>query len=219
MRCKSVRIFLNLLAALAVVLASAVAQAQSLPSPNPAATVKVMVFGDSLVAGYGLALADSFPAQLEARLRADGRDISVINAGVSGDTTSSGLTRLDWALTQKPDFFILVLGGNDMLRQVDLAVTRANLDKIVGKVHALGIPVLIAGMRPYRNFAGLGGGGLEGVYEDIADKYDALLYPFFLKGVELDAKYNLDDGIHPNKQGVALIVEGIYDDVKELLSE
>ena len=186
-------------------------------TPSPSPQKKLMVFGDSLVAGYGLPLGDAFPAQLEAKLKSNGYDIQVINAGVSGDTTSSGLTRLDWALTQKPDYFILVLGGNDMLRQVDTTVTRSNLEKIVQKVRGQNIPVLMAGMRTYRNFAGVGGAGLEEIYEDVADKYDTALYPFFLDGVALHAAYNLDDGIHPNKQGVAMIVDAIYDDVKDLI--
>lgn len=192
---------------------------QTLRAQTAPAEKKIMVFGDSLVAGYGLPVGDAFPAQLEARLKADGHAIKVINAGVSGDTTSAGLTRLDWSLTQKPDYFVLVLGGNDMLRRVDLAVTRANLDKIVEKVRARNIPVLIAGMRTYRNLDESGADGLQKIYEDVARKHGASLYPFFLDGIALDAKYNLDDGIHPNKQGVAIIVDKIYDDVKSLISQ
>ena len=179
---------------------------------------KIMVFGDSLVAGYGLPFGDAFPAQLEAKLKADGQNITVINAGVSGDTTSAGLTRLDWSLTQKPDYFLLVLGGNDMLRRVDPSVTRQNLDKIVQKVRAQNIPVLIAGMRTYRNLDETGADPLEKIYKDIAQKHGAMLYPFFLEGVALDAKLNLDDGAHPNKQGIAIIVDNIYDDVKKLIA-
>lgn len=214
---KAIGRFFKVLAVLVAVFMFAAVVSVQAETPAAPAAKKLMVFGDSLVAGYGLPLADSFPSQLEAKLKADGYDISVINAGVSGDTTSSGLTRLDWALAQKPDYFILVMGGNDMLRQVDLSVTRSNMNKIAEKVHAQKIPMLIAGMRPYRNFAGIGGGGLEDIYEDVADKYEAILYPFFLDGVALKAQYNQDDGIHPNKQGVAIIVDNIYDDVKELL--
>lgn len=188
------------------------------PEAQNTAPKKIMVFGDSLVAGYGLPFGDAFPAQLEAKLKADGYDITVINAGVSGDTTSAGLTRLDWSMTQKPDYFVLVLGGNDMLRQVDPAVTRANLDKIVEKVRAQNIPVLLAGMRTYSNLDDKGGDGLEKIYQDIATKHGVALYPFFLDGVALDAKYNLNDGIHPNKEGVAIIVDKIYDDIKKLIT-
>lgn len=192
---------------------------ETLRAAPAAAQKKLMVFGDSLVAGYGIPVTDAFPAQLEAKLKADGHDIKVINAGVSGDTTSAGLTRLDWSLSQKPDYLILVLGGNDMLRQVDQKVTRDNLDKIVKAVRGRDIPVLIAGMRSYRNLAAIQGGGIEAIYTDIARDNDALLYPFFLEGVALDAQYNLDDGIHPNRAGVARIVESIYPTVLELLKK
>ncbi len=178
---------------------------------------KLMVFGDSLVAGYGMSLDQAFPAQLEKKLQAAGHTIKVINAGVSGDTTSAGLTRLDWALQQNPDYVIVVLGGNDMLRQVDTKVTRENLEKILAKLKERKIPTLLAGMRAYRNMNDFFGGGFETIFEETADKYDAVYYPFFLDGVALNAQYNLDDGIHPNPAGVNVIVEKIYDDVEELL--
>lgn len=220
MRHKSPSALFNVL--VAALLAVTVLVPQTLRAQTPdaqkTATKKIMVFGDSLVAGYGLPFGDAFPAQLETRLKADGYDIAVINAGVSGDTTSAGLTRLDWSLSQNPDYFILVLGANDMLRQVDPAVTRANLDKIVEQVRAKNIPVLIAGMRPYQNLGATAGGGLEKIYRDVAAAHGALLYPFYLEGVALDARYNLDDGMHPNKQGIAIIVDKIYADVKKLIA-
>lgn len=178
---------------------------------------KLMVFGDSLVAGYGMSLDQAFPAQLEKKLQADGHNIKVINAGVSGDTTSAGVTRLDWALQQNPDYVMVVLGGNDMLRQIDTKVTRENLEKILAKLKEHNIPTLLAGMRAYRNMNDFFGGGFESIFEETADKYDAVYYPFFLDGVALNAQYNLDDGIHPNPAGVGVIVERIYDDVKDLL--
>ena len=202
-------IVVSVLFALAVFLPASL-HAQTTPAPAPK---KLMVFGDSLVAGYGLPYGDSFPAQLEQKLKADGHDIQVVNAGVSGDTTSAGLTRLEFALSQEPDYFILVLGGNDMLRQVDRSVTRDNLSRILRAVKARKIPVLMAGMRSYSNF----GGGFEKIYKDLARENDVLLYPFFLEGVALDAQYNLDDGIHPNKRGIGRIVDSIYPDVKKLL--
>lgn len=180
---------------------------------------KLMVFGDSLVAGYGIAITDSFPAQLEKKLQADGRNIKVINAGVSGDTTSAGVTRLDWSLSQKPDYVIVVLGGNDMLRQIDQKVTRDNLDKIIKALRRRDIPVLLAGMRSYRNLSAISGGDIATVYEDIAKSNDVLLYPFFLEGVALEAPYNLDDGIHPNPAGIAKIVDNIYPSVMKLLEQ
>ncbi len=192
---------------------------QTLRAQTAETPKKLMVFGDSLVAGYGLPVGDAFPAQLEAKLKADGHNITVINAGVSGDTTSAGLTRLNWSLTQKPDYFVLVLGGNDMLRQVDPKVTRKNLDDIVKTVRAQNIPVLMAGMQTYRNLGDGQTDALAQIYRDIAAKHDALLYPFFLDGIALNAAYNLDDGIHPNKQGVAIIVDKIYPDVKKLIGQ
>ena len=196
------------------VMTASTLRAESVPAQK-----KLMVFGDSLVAGYGLPNADSFPAQLEARLKREGYDIKVINAGVSGDTTSAGLTRLDWALGQKPDYFVLVLGGNDMLRQVDRAVTRSNLDKIVAKVRAQNIPVLIAGMRAYENLAAAGGENLAAIYADVGKKHGAAVYPFFLEGVAMNADLNLDDGIHPNTRGIGVIVDNMLPDVKKLLAE
>lgn len=204
---------------LVTVLASHSLRAQTSDAAKKSTAEKLMVFGDSLVAGYGIPYGDSFPSQLGAKLKADGYDITVINAGVSGDTTSAGLTRLDWSLTQKPDYFILVLGGNDMLRQVDRNVTRDNLDKIVTKVKAQNIPVLIAGMRPFGNLEDARVEGLEKIYTDVAAKHDVALYPFFLDGIAMDAQYNLQDGIHPNKAGVAIIVDKIYPAVKKLIGK
>ena len=208
-RFNSFPLFFKLLFA-GLLLVAAPAQAQE-------AQKKLMVFGDSLVAGYGMAIDEAFPAQLEKKLQADGHNIKVINAGVSGDTTSAGVTRLDWALQQNPDYVIVVLGGNDMLRQIDTKVTRENLEKILTKLKERKIPTLLAGMRAYRNMNDFFGGGFETIFEETADKFDAVYYPFFLDGVALNAQYNLDDGIHPNPAGVNVIVEKIYDDVKKLL--
>lgn len=184
-----------------------------------AAGKKLMVFGDSLVAGYRLPPEDSFPAQLERKLKTEGHDISVINAGVSGDTTSAGLTRLEWNLKQNPDYVIIVLGANDMMRQVDRKVTRGNFEKMLQILKDRKIPVLLAGMRSFRNYDAIFGGNFQEMYEELADEYDAVYYPFFLEDVAMEARYNLDDGIHPNKEGIALIVDNIYDDVQDLLDK
>lgn len=184
-----------------------------------AETRKLMVFGDSLVAGYGLPVDQSFPAQLEKKLKAEGYDITVINAGVSGDTTSGGVTRLDWVLEQsKPDAVIVVLGGNDMLRSVDVKVTRENLDKIVKTLKAKKLPVLLAGMQSYRNLSAPDD-GFNKIYGDIAKQNKVALYPFFLDGVALDQRLNQADGVHPNNEGVGIIVEKILPSVKDLLKE
>lgn len=166
----------------------------------------LLVFGDSLVAGYGLPRGDSLPAQLNAQFQKDAIPVRVRGAGVSGDTTAGGLARLDYALRTPPDYFLLVLGGNDMLRGVDPAVTRANLAKILDKLQARKIPVLLAGMRA----PGAGNTALDAVYTEMYKKlaadYNAVLYPFILDGVALDPKLTQQDGVHPTAQGVAVIV-------------
>lgn len=185
-----------------------------------AATKKILAFGDSLTAGYGMALEDAFPAQLERALKAEGINATVVNAGVSGDTTAGGVTRLAWTLDQsKPDAVILELGANDMLRAVDPAETKANLKRMLAVLKARKIPVLLAGMKAMTN---LGPGfviAYGGMYKALAKEYDAVYYPFFLEGVALKQELLLEDGMHPSPAGVAVIVKGILPDVKELLDE
>lgn len=179
----------------------------------------LMVFGDSLVAGYGLPLDQAFPAQLERKLKEEGHDVRVLNAGVSGDTTAGGLARLEWSLQDDPGFVILVLGGNDMLRAINPDVTRKNLKGMLEILKARKIPVLLSGMRSYRNLGEIFGGSYQRMYEDLAEEYDAVFYPFFLEDVALDATLNLEDGMHPNARGIAVIVDNIYDAVEELLEK
>lgn len=183
------------------------------------AETKILVFGDSLVAGYRLPLDQSFPAQLERKLKADGHDVKVINAGVAGDTTSGGLSRLEWTLKDKPDVAILELGANDMLRVIDPAVTRGNLDQMLAIFKKNDIPVLLTGMKPFRNLGTDFADSYDRMFKDLSTKYDVIFYPFFLDGVTFDAKLNLDDGLHPNEKGIAAIVNNIYDEVLELLDK
>lgn len=192
------------------VLASAALAADPAPS-------KIIVFGDSLVAGYGLPVDQSFPAQLQKKL---GDKVTVINAGVSGDTTSAGLTRLEWTLeTLKPDYAIVVLGGNDMLRSVPVAVTAANLEKIMAGFAGRRIPVLLCGMRGFPNVSPQQTAAFEALYPQLAKQYKGtVLYPFFLEGVALDPALNLEDGIHPNEKGIAVIVDKIMPAVQQLLN-
>lgn len=198
------------LAAILLIMASA---------PALAAEKTIMVLGDSLVAGYGLPLDRAFPAQLEKRLKAEGRAVRVINAGVSGETTSGLLSRLDWALSEKPDYAIIVTGGNDMLRAIDPKVTRKNLKDILETMKARKIPVLLAGMRSYKNLGEIFGGQYQEMYETLAEEYDAVHYEFFLDGVAINADLNQQDGIHPNEKGVAVIVDKMLDDVEDLLEK
>lgn len=180
----------------------------------------ILAFGDSLTVGHGIPLEKAFPAQLEERLREKGYEVTVINAGVSGETTSGGLTRLEWVLDQqKPDFVILELGANDMLRGVDPKVTRDNLQKMLDILKGKKLPVLLAGMRAMPNMGDLFGGRYQKLYKELAKKYDAVYYPFFLEGVILEPTLMQEDGLHPNVAGVAVIAENILPAVKKLLKK
>jgi acyl-CoA thioesterase-1 len=171
--------------------------------------LKILALGDSLMAGYGLPPGQGFAPQLERALKEHGVQAQVIDAGVSGDTTAGGLARLDWALADAPDLVILELGANDMLRGVDPAETRANLDAILAKLRQAGPKVLLAGMRAAPNLGPSYAGAFEKAYVDLAAKYAVPLYPFFLEGVATEAGLNLPDGLHPNAAGVQEIVRRI----------
>ncbi|MBL8712088.1 MAG: arylesterase [Alphaproteobacteria bacterium] len=180
---------------------------------------KLMVFGDSLTAGYGLPRGEAFPVKLQERLKQEGAEVEVLGQGVSGDTTAGGLSRIEYALKKNPDYVILELGGNDMLRAIDPAVTRANLTKMLEILKARKIPVLLAGMRVYGNLGPNVDAAYVKMYKELAEKYDCVLYPFFLDGVVADRALNLDDGIHPNEKGIAVIVDRILPAVAELLDK
>jgi acyl-CoA thioesterase-1 len=186
-------------------------------SAAAAETPKILAFGDSLTAGFGLPSGQGFPAQLEKRLRADGIAAHVINAGVSGDTTAGGLARLDWSLAEKPDLVILELGANDMLRGIDPATVRANLDKIIDKIKASGAKLLLAGMQASPNWGETYQKEFDRIYPELAQAHGVALYPFFLDGVAMDPDLNQPDRLHPNARGVAVIVERIAPDVADLL--
>lgn len=177
-----------------------------------------MAFGDSLVAGYGLKPEQAFPARLEARLKKKGIGAKVINAGVSGETSAGAVNRLEWSLNrQKPDYVILITGGNDMLRSVDPSLTRANLQKMMGIFKAHKVPVLVAGMRAFPNLGPGFAAAYPKMYRDVARAYSVVYYPFYLDGVALNSALNLDDGVHPNAAGVDVIVENILPAVEALL--
>ncbi len=179
--------------------------------------LRLVAFGDSLTAGYRLQASAAFPAQLERALAAQGRQVVVINAGVSGDTTAGGLARLDWMLDERPDAVILELGANDALRGVKPAVTYANLDRILTRLGARGVPVLLAGMLAPPNLGRRYGKRFNAVFPRLVEKHGVPLYPFFLAGVATDRALKLRDGMHPNRAGVAVMVARIMPYVLRLL--
>jgi acyl-CoA thioesterase I len=178
-------------------------------APAATKTPEILVFGDSLTAGFGLPPEASFPARLEAKMHADGIEVRVVNAGVSGDTTAGGLARLDWALADKPDLVIVELGANDALRGIDPATVRANLDAIIVKIQASGAKLLLAGMRAPPNWGEEYQDKFDRIYPELAHAHDAPLYPFFLEGVAMKPELNQPDGLHPNEHGVAAVVDRI----------
>jgi acyl-CoA thioesterase-1 len=164
--------------------------------------VTIVTLGDSLTAGYKLPRDAAFTSQLEAALRAKGYAVTVPNTGVSGETTAGGLSRLDWLLGDKPD----------------PAATRANLDKIMQKLKAAGVPVVLAGMMAPRNLGNTYAQAFDGIYPDLARTYDVPFYPFFLEGVALVPELNQEDGMHPTADGVAIITRGILPVVEQALA-
>jgi acyl-CoA thioesterase I len=166
----------------------------------------IVDFGDSLTAGYGLMPDQAFPARLEAWLHRHGIAARVVNAGVSGDTTTDGLARLDWALADKPDLVILALGANDALRGIDPATVRANLEAMIRKIEAEHAKVLLLGMLAPPNWGEAYDRAFDRIFPDLARRYHVALYPFFLEGVAMKPDLNQPDGLHPNARGVAVLV-------------
>ena len=181
--------------------------------------IKLVAFGDSLTAGYGVRPGEAFPVQLEAALRAKGLNVEVINSGVSGDTASAGLERFDWAVPDDADAVILELGANDALRGVAPEQTSMTLDKLLTKLGERKLPVLLAGMRAPKNWGDDYANKFDAIFPTLASKHNALLYPFFLDGVVMDRSMNQGDGIHPTGKGVAVIVSRIQPLVEELIAK
>ncbi len=198
--------------ALAFWLLPAAAGGASEPAP-----LRILAFGDSLVHGYGLDAEDTFPAQLERELDRAGYRAEVLNGGNSGDTTAAGLARLDWALSDRPDLAIVVLGANDGLRGIDPEETYRNLDAILSRLAAADLPVLLAGMLAPRNLGSDYAEAFDAVFPRLAEVHDVAFYPFFLDGVAMQPQLNQADGIHPNAAGVARVVAGILPSVVRLI--
>lgn len=184
-----------------------------------ATTRTIIAFGDSLVAGLGLSENEAFPARLEAALRGRGHDVTVVNAGVSGDTTSGGLARLEWSVPEGTGGVILELGANDMLRGLSPAQTLANLDVIIARLKERNIPVLLAGMRAAPNMGTDYASEFDQIYPELAKRHGIDLYPFFLDGVAAQPELNQSDGMHPNRAGVEVIVERMLPEIETFLSE
>lgn len=183
-----------------VVLSASFAQAQDKP-------LQLVGLGDSLMAGYQLPPSDSYTAQLETALKAKGVNVTITNAGVSGDTSSGGLARAEWSVPDGTDGVILELGANDALRGISPADTEKNLEAIIDGFKKRNIPVLLVGIMAPPNMGDDYAKRFNPIYENLAQKYGLPLYPFFLDGVVLDQKLQLEDRMHPNTQGVALMVE------------
>ncbi|ASY64673.1 Arylesterase precursor [Sinorhizobium sojae CCBAU 05684] len=172
-----------------------------------AETISLVGFGDSLMAGYQLAPEDAFPARLEKALKDKGYDVAISNAGVSGDTTAGGLARIDWSVPDGTKGVILELGANDALRGVPPEETRGNLEAMVKRLKERGIAVLLAGMLAPPNMGGDYAARFNAIYPELAKKYDLPFYPFFLDGVVTEAGLKLEDGMHPNGDGIGVMVE------------
>ena len=181
------------------------------------APIRIVALGDSLTAGYGLADQDGFVPRLRAALTAKGVVADIADAGVSGDTASDGLERLDWSVPQGTDAVIVELGANDMLRGIDPQVTRNALGAILARLAQRHIAVMFCGMKAAPNLGAQYGRAFDGIYRELAAKYGALLYPFFLDGVAADAALTQPDGLHPNAAGVGVIVGRILPKVEELV--
>ncbi|TPN83693.1 arylesterase [Mesorhizobium sp. CU2] len=188
-------------------------------SPARAETFSIVGFGDSLMAGFSLGPGEGFTDRLQAALKAKGYDISVANAGVSGDTSSGGLARLDWSVPDGTRLVILELGANDMLRGVSPDVPGKNLDAMLEKLKQRKIPVLLAGMRAAPNLGDDYQEAFDAIYPRLAAKYGVPLYPFFLDGVAGHPDLQLEDGLHPNPRGVDVMVERILPVVEKAIAD
>jgi len=196
-----------------------VAAGSTMSAPALAKTLQIVALGDSLTAGLGLPAGQSFADLLQKALRAKGYDVEIANAGVSGDTAADGLARLDWAVPDGTDAAIVELGANDMLRGLDPASTQKALGGILARLEARKIPILLAGMRAAPNLGPDYQKRFDAIYPALAERYGAILYPFFLDGVAADPKLNQKDGMHPTEAGVEVIVAKILPSVEALIAK
>lgn len=212
------RFLLLLTTVLGLIMSPALAQKPA-ATAKPAAHVKILALGTSLTQGYGLPPGTEFPVQLQAALKGAGINATVINGGVSGDTSAGGLARLDWLLADKPDAVIVELGSNDMLRGLPPEQTEKNLRAIMTRLRAAKLPVLLAGMGAQRNLGPEYVKAFDSIYPRLAKEYGALYYPFVLEGVALKRELNQADGMHPNPAGVKVIVGKMLPLVQKLVAQ
>jgi len=184
-----------------------------------AQALTILAFGDSLMSGYGLEEAQGFVPQLEKTLERENIKARVVNAAVAGNTTGDGLARLDWSLSEKPDFVLLALGANDALRGLDPEQAKLNLEEIIKQVQKENIPIFFIGMKALRNWGPEYVAEFDAIFPDIAAKYHLPFYPFFLEGVATKAELNQPDGLHPNPEGVKIIVQQMLPSIKKALSD
>jgi acyl-CoA thioesterase-1 len=200
-----------------LIMALMTAQTALAQAPTEAEPIKMVVLGDSLSAGLGLSAPAAFPARLQKALKDKGIAVDMINAGVSGDTTSGGRDRLDWSVPEGTRAVIVELGANDALRGLDPKVTRDALSDIVSRLKARKIAVLLCGMVAPPNYGSDYSARFNAIYPDLAKSFGVPLYPFFLEGVAADPKLNQADGLHPTAEGVDVIVKNILPTVEAFL--
>jgi acyl-CoA thioesterase-1 len=208
--------FLHMLVLGMALLAADAAFAQA-PAAAAAKPIKMVVLGDSLSAGLGLSASSAFPARLQKSLKINGIEVAMINAGVSGDTSSGGRDRLDWSVPEGTEAVILELGANDALRGIDPKITRAALTDILTRLKARKVAVLLCGMVAPPNYGSDYSVRFNAIYPDLAKSFGVPLYPFFLEGVAADARLNQADGLHPTAEGVDVIVKNILPTVEAFL--
>jgi acyl-CoA thioesterase-1 len=201
---------LSPLFALCWLLTGSVMQSAAAPLSQPRSKGTIVAVGDSLTAGLGVDEEEAYPARLEKKLRAAGYDWKVVNAGISGETSSGTLSRINWVMKLRPDIVILETGANDGLRGIDPAVTRKNIDETIRILQQQNVTVVLAGMRMVRNLGQEFTKGFADLYPALARKHGLILVPFFLKGVAGDPSLNQPDGIHPTAEGYRIVTENIY---------
>lgn len=194
-------------------------EAEVLPVMEEPARAKIVALGDSLTAGFGVELTESYPAMLQEKLTEDGLSFRVINAGVSGETSSGTLSRLGWILSQEPHIVILVIGANDGLRGIDTILVEDNITKIIQQLRENGIVTVLGGMKMVRNLGDEYTRDFDAIYPRLANRFNLIFMPFFLEDVASESALNQADGIHPNEQGYRVITDNIYPYVLQAIEQ